>query len=444
MTEHAVHQFRLLLSDARAVEDYDVADKLFEAGFDDVTFGVHAGLPFADVSRAGESLEAVVLDAMNSIEEALMPTVVVRVEPDELVTASRIAERIGRTRQSVALLISGDRGPGGFPAPLTFVDSQTRVWRWTEVQRWLETSKDLDVQSALSACEGEFLAALNGALATRAHLGRYLAGGGGPGHAAALRQLTDPVGDRVARPQSELAISEATASRRVVVRLRGALDAPIDVALPPETETLLRLAGRVADRARDCAWADERARLILSAVSAFDAGVILRAHGRETARDCDLVVHAAARELAQSKAFGANATRYPVAPPPSDLVGRGMCLLCAPHHGSVPWSTHGPATLESERGVGAPSKPSEYDMDVPSAGSNVRGTHVKPVHDVDAYVTFVAGPSRAGYGSLAASTASFALIAGLATVAAEWMSADDRHVLSELMHHARGELVGQS
>ena len=167
MTDHAVHEFRLLLSDARVVEDYDAADHLFEAGFDDVTFGVHAGVPFADVSRAGVSLEAVVIDTIDSIEDALAPTVVVRVEPDELVTASRIAERIGRTRQSVALLISGERGPGGFPAPLTFVDAQTRVWSWTEVQSWLQASTEIEVESALSTLEGEFLAALNGVLAHR-------------------------------------------------------------------------------------------------------------------------------------------------------------------------------------------------------------------------------------------------------------------------------------
>ena len=101
MTDHALHEFRLMLSDARVVDDYELTDELFELGLDDEIFGVQAGLPFADVSRAGESLEAVVIDTINAIESALAPTLVVRVEPDELVTVTRIAQRIGRTRQSV-------------------------------------------------------------------------------------------------------------------------------------------------------------------------------------------------------------------------------------------------------------------------------------------------------------------------------------------------------
>lgn len=439
MTDHAVHEFRLLLSDARVVEDYDAADHLFEAGFDDVTFGVHAGVPFADVSRAGVSLEAVVIDTIDSIEDALAPTVVVRVEPDELVTASRIAERIGRTRQSVALLISGERGPGGFPAPLTFVDAQTRVWSWTEVQSWLQASTEIEVESALSTLEGEFLAALNGVLATRAHLRRYLASGGEPSRAAALRRLADPVGGTHAEP----VISHASLQPPVVMRLQDGLEATVESGLPPETDTLLRLASRVADRARDCAWADERAPLILCAVSAFDAGIILRAHRRETARECDLVVHAAARRLVEAKDFGATYTRCPVAPSPDHVVPHQMHLFCAPHHSSARWTKHRGTVPKPGYGFASFSTPPEWEMDVPFAGSYALATRVNPVHDVDAYVTFAAEQSTAGYSSFATPDASFALIAGLATVAAEWMSADDRHALSELMHHARSELVGR-
>ncbi|MDX6299926.1 MAG: hypothetical protein QOF53_1140, partial [Nocardioidaceae bacterium] len=42
---------------------------------------------------------------------------VLHVDPDELVWASEIAERTGRTRQSVDQLIKAQRGPGGFPIP---------------------------------------------------------------------------------------------------------------------------------------------------------------------------------------------------------------------------------------------------------------------------------------------------------------------------------------
>jgi hypothetical protein len=65
-------------------------------------------------------------DATLSVPEAL----VIRVEPDELVTAAEIAQALGRSRESVRLLIFGKRGPGGFPAPASHLRSRGRLWRW--------------------------------------------------------------------------------------------------------------------------------------------------------------------------------------------------------------------------------------------------------------------------------------------------------------------------
>jgi len=71
-------------------------------------------------STVGFDIEAdtfadAVLRAINEVEK-VSGLSVVRVEPDQLVWASEIADRIGRTRQSVDQLIKGQRGPGGFPA----------------------------------------------------------------------------------------------------------------------------------------------------------------------------------------------------------------------------------------------------------------------------------------------------------------------------------------
>jgi hypothetical protein len=95
------------------------------------------------------------------------PLRVLRVEPDELVSASAIAERVGRTRESVRLLIEGRRGSGDFPAPVAWVDAKTRLWRWSDVARWLREAHGEDVPVGEGA---EFLAALNAALELRARV----------------------------------------------------------------------------------------------------------------------------------------------------------------------------------------------------------------------------------------------------------------------------------
>jgi hypothetical protein len=59
-----------------------------------------------------------VLSAIHNAESADIGACVLWVtQDDDWLTASEIAKRVGRTRQSIGLLVRGDRGPGGFPAP---------------------------------------------------------------------------------------------------------------------------------------------------------------------------------------------------------------------------------------------------------------------------------------------------------------------------------------
>ena len=51
-------------------------------------------------------------------------------------SSSDVAERTGRTRESIRLLTTGERGPGGFPAPATHFRVRQRMWRWQEVAGW--------------------------------------------------------------------------------------------------------------------------------------------------------------------------------------------------------------------------------------------------------------------------------------------------------------------
>ncbi len=41
----------------------------------------------------------------------------------------------GRAAQ-IRLLVSGERGPGSFPAPAALAAGRNRLWRWSEVTSW--------------------------------------------------------------------------------------------------------------------------------------------------------------------------------------------------------------------------------------------------------------------------------------------------------------------
>lgn len=77
---------------------------------------------------------------------------------------TEIAERLGRSRESVRLLVQGARGPGGFPAPVSHLRARSRLWRWSEVAAWAEKMISAD---APGTRESLFIAAVNAALALR-------------------------------------------------------------------------------------------------------------------------------------------------------------------------------------------------------------------------------------------------------------------------------------
>ncbi len=143
-----------MLTDARL-------DALFEAGCDDATFSAKGSLTFAAFDREAPSLLDAVLSAIADVE-SVDGLEVLHVDPDELVWASEIAERTGRTRQSVDHLIKGKRGPGGFPAPATHA-TRNPLWRWSEVETWFAAyeGRQPDTERSL------VLGAVNGALQAR-------------------------------------------------------------------------------------------------------------------------------------------------------------------------------------------------------------------------------------------------------------------------------------
>ena len=148
--------------------DQEVVEALFEAGCSDMTFqGDEAGPVSADVHREAANMVDAVLSAIRDIEQ--VPGLrVAEVERQDLVGLADIAWRLGRTAESVRLLVTGRRGPGGFPQP-AIRRRRGQLWRWVEVADWanrhLGSSFDLE--------EAAHITMLNAALALRrgaAHL----------------------------------------------------------------------------------------------------------------------------------------------------------------------------------------------------------------------------------------------------------------------------------
>lgn len=157
------HEFTLVLEGKGALEPENL-DAWFEAGCDDATFGEIDGVGFADFTRAASAAPAAILSAIQQIESSVPSVRVIRIEPDDLVNAADIAQRLGRSRESVRLLIAGERGPGGFPPPVSHLKARGRLWRWTEVARWVQRALDEELQGADTAI---LVAALNDALEIR-------------------------------------------------------------------------------------------------------------------------------------------------------------------------------------------------------------------------------------------------------------------------------------
>jgi hypothetical protein len=163
MTKPQTHDFTVLVRGADLLED-DNLEALFEAGCDDATFGEEHGASYAAFHREADTFADAVITAIEAIERAVPGALVYRVQGDELVTASAIAERMGRSRESVRLLIEGKRGPGGFPPPVPWVRGKTRLWEWADVARWFNEA--LSEEPAVTE-PAAFIAALNGALEVR-------------------------------------------------------------------------------------------------------------------------------------------------------------------------------------------------------------------------------------------------------------------------------------
>jgi hypothetical protein len=162
MTEIPLHNFTFILGPEEILTE-EASDRLYEQ-FDDVLIGGRNGQAFIEYDREAPSLVDAVIAALHDLERTTGFRVL-RVEPDELVSLSAIAARVGRSVESIRLLSEGKRGPGGFPAPVAHIDAKTRLWDWSAVCAWWNEN----IGDAGPVARGaQFLAALNDILDARA------------------------------------------------------------------------------------------------------------------------------------------------------------------------------------------------------------------------------------------------------------------------------------
>ena len=159
--------FRLTLRGIELTDDQ--LNTLYEAGCDDGSFSVESGgsvLGFFD--REASTEHDAVISAIVGIEEAGIGARVLRIQADDdWLSASEIAARVGRSRQSVALLARGERGPGGFPAPVARQRSSNPLWSWSEVEAWFERYDPHAVPAHGPRLSPDFLAEVNDRLDIR-------------------------------------------------------------------------------------------------------------------------------------------------------------------------------------------------------------------------------------------------------------------------------------
>jgi hypothetical protein len=156
MTEHS---FTLVFTmDSNSLEPY--LDGLFEAGCDDATFAGPAndGTCVADFDRDASAFAVAVVSAAQALRQVIPGFHLLRLEPDDLVSQSAIAERLGRSAESVRLLIAGHRGPGAFPPPVAAINHKTQVWSWALVSHWFRETRGVAIEGYDDA---QWIAALN-------------------------------------------------------------------------------------------------------------------------------------------------------------------------------------------------------------------------------------------------------------------------------------------
>ena len=149
--------FALILSGPTDITS-EVADGLFQAGCDDATLSLQFRVLYLEFSRSADSLKEAILSAIQDVRKAGIGADVVRVDECNLVTMAEIGRRMQRSRQLVHQYMTGQRGPGGFPAPVCNLSHGKPLWQWCAVSYWLVQN---DLLRAETLEQAEVVEAIN-------------------------------------------------------------------------------------------------------------------------------------------------------------------------------------------------------------------------------------------------------------------------------------------
>lgn len=160
MNETTEHHFVLVLSGI-AENTEELEDVLFEANCDDALIFFKNNTVYLEFDRDAESLDDAIFSAIRAVESTHLDMRVKRIEPDMIVNLSDIAKRTNLSRQFVSMLVSGERGQGAFPPPVSKVTSPSPLWNWSTVADWMFACNKLD-QAGLE--KAHLIEDINGAL----------------------------------------------------------------------------------------------------------------------------------------------------------------------------------------------------------------------------------------------------------------------------------------
>lgn len=154
------YNFTLVLAADARLEDGTAIEALGREGATDSTVSRADGTWTAEFIRSADSFPDALKRAIRAVRQAGLA--VRRVEPDDLVTMSELADRLGRSIESVRLLTTGQRGDGSFPNPMVRTTSRGHLWSWAQVARW-------DHRPANEVERAEWIAGIN----ARIHLNLF-------------------------------------------------------------------------------------------------------------------------------------------------------------------------------------------------------------------------------------------------------------------------------
>ncbi|MDQ6782483.1 MAG: hypothetical protein M3063_03350 [Actinomycetota bacterium] len=156
-----IYSFRVQLREPVVDEDQD---RLYDAIDDEISVETGPKGNWVGFDRQAPTFLDAVLSAVLEISNLGFEPLAIE---DELVSLADIAERTGRTRQSVSMIASARRGRGGFPPPAVG-NVRSPLWHWADVAAWFDEDTTTDNQDrSLEEDRSLIIATMNGALANR-------------------------------------------------------------------------------------------------------------------------------------------------------------------------------------------------------------------------------------------------------------------------------------